>query len=109
MSSVPVHGRPLRVSWCTSSIQQLYAPIRPVMTQPIVGVIWKRWVMVSGSSSLSWGSELAQLMCSSGRRARCKIVSTHGDFALGDDHRGVLASHGDSGDTSSSDGLEGIL
>lgn len=55
------------------------------------------------------GSELVQLMCSSGRRARCKIVSTHGDFALGDDHRGVLASHGDSGDSSSSDGLEGIL
>lgn len=25
----------------------------PVMTQPSVGVIWKRWVMVSATSSLS--------------------------------------------------------
>ena len=46
--------------------------MRPVITQPIVGVILNRWVIVEASKSLSWGT-----------RQRSRVVVPGHDYLTG--------------------------
>jgi hypothetical protein len=64
----------------------------PVMTQPMVGVMLNKCVMVDASRSLSWnkidkvvrGRHLYSWLC------------THGNLSLGDDYNSVFSSYRDS-------------
>lgn len=95
--SAPVPAHPLLL--LISNI-----PIMPVTTHPIVGVIWNRWVIVSGSRSLSCNHHNNQYALIFSR-----TFYTHRDFPLSNDDGCVLASYGDSSDTGWRDGLESIL
>lgn len=64
----------------------------PVMTQPIVGVMLNRCVMVDASRSLSWN----KIFRYGGGRTSSIQLCTHGNLSLGDDYSGVFSSHRDS-------------
>ena len=64
----------------------------PVMTQPIVGVMLNRCVMVDASRSLSWN----KIFRYGGGRTLSIQLCTHGNLSLSDDYSSVLSSHGDS-------------
>ena len=64
----------------------------PVMTQPIVGVMLNRCVMVDASRSLSWN----EIFRNGGGKTSSIQMCTHRNFSLGDDYSSVFSSHGDS-------------
>jgi len=68
-----------------------HRPIRPVMTQPMVGVILKRWVTVSAFRSLSFQGNKDALF------ARITITGTNRNFFLGDNDCSVLPTDRDRG------------
>lgn len=66
----------------------------------MLGVIWKRWVIVEGSRSLSC---YHQLVSTPFRQ------QTYRHLALGNNDGGVLAANGNGGNALAGDSLEGIL
>ena len=70
-----------------------YRPISPVMTQPMVGVMLKRWVTVSAFRSLSF--QAIEHMWVIGTT----VTGTNRDFFLGDHDCSVLSTDGDRGVT----------
>lgn len=64
-------------------------PMRPVITQPIVGVMLKRWVTVPASKSLS----CMKIQLNLGWHGRAKWGNAHGNFLLCNDYGGIFAPH----------------
>lgn len=71
--------------------KKIYPPTSPVITQPIVGVMPKRWVIVDASSSLSLTSGSQETV------NERRLSLTYRDFALRYYHRGVPPSDSDCG------------
>ena len=68
-----------------------YRPISPVMTQPMVGVILKRWVTVSAFRSLSFPTNEDAWFVGTA------VTGTNRNFFLGDHDCSVFSTNGDCG------------